>query len=103
MSTENALRTISMQEFAASKGFTQVVPTVRANANGYPYLTFLNENNEAENVYFSKASAESIEPNEDIGPKLKTFQIGFTKNEAGEERIKIISNSSRKNLADLLS
>jgi len=103
MSAQNALRTVSVSEFAASKGFTQIIPTIRANVNGYPFVTFINDNNEAENVYFSKSSAESIELNEDISTKLKTFQIGFTTNEAGEERVKIISNSGRRDLSSLLS
>ena len=41
-------------------GFTQFVKLVRCNSNGYPYITFINDNNEATNVYFSKAASTMV-------------------------------------------
>ena len=46
-------------EFIRKEGFIEVVNGVRWNKNDYPYLTFLNPNNEADNVYFSVAESEN--------------------------------------------
>ena len=45
---------ISIREFASSRGITQIIPIVRTNVNGYPYLTMVDSKNVAENVYFPK-------------------------------------------------
>lgn len=92
----------TVKEFAKSKGFVQVAPTVRVNTNGYPFVTFINSKNEAENIYLSKKAAEGVNAGTPVGDILKSHQIGHTKNEAGEARVKLISNSERLSLADLL-
>ena len=97
------MKVLSIKEFVAEKGFTQLAPTVRTNTNGYPFLTFINAKNEAENVYFSRKAAQAINAGTPVTKDmLATYQIGFTTNEAGEERIKLISNSARVELSDLL-
>lgn len=92
---------LTIKEFIAQKGFTSIVPVVRENINKYPYLTFITKDNEAENIYFSKQSPVAVGQVVDKDFMSK-FQIATVKNEAGEERIKLISNSSRVSLADLL-
>lgn len=54
----NPVTVSTVKEYATNNGFTQIVPTVRANENGYTYLTFINADNKAENVYFSKEAAK---------------------------------------------
>jgi Na+-transporting NADH:ubiquinone oxidoreductase subunit NqrA len=94
----------SIKEFAAAKGFTTVASHVRVNTNGYPYVTFINEKNEAENVYFSKKGAESVSEGTTVTAELlKQFQIGTTTNAAGEERVKLISNSERVSLMEMFA
>lgn len=48
----------TVQAFMKMKNFVSVHKSVRANANGYPFITFINDKNEAENIYFSKAGSE---------------------------------------------
>lgn len=98
--TKKSLDTMSVREFAQMKNFTQVVPTTRVNKKGYPYLTFINDKNEAENVYFSKAAAVGLSAGMPVD--LKQYQVAETENAEGESRFKLISNSSRVNLADIL-
>lgn len=100
---KSALVTESVKEFAKSKGFVSIVPTVRANEHGYPYITFIDKDNKAENIYFSRAAAQAVPAGTVVDKALlEKYQIGYTKNAAGEERIKLISNSTRVDLDTLL-
>lgn len=92
----------SLKEFAAENNFKTVAPTVRENSNGYPFVTFINTENVAENVYFSKAAEKYKAGTPVTSEMLKTLQIGVVRNEAGETRTKLISNSERLELAELL-
>ena len=91
-----------ISEFCSKKGFVQVVRTIRANTNGYKFLTFINASNEAENIYCSKALSSKLIAGEELSADdARSMQIAYTTNEAGEERIKLISNSERASVADL--
>lgn len=92
-----------IKQFAQEKDFKQIVPTVRANTNKYPYLTFIDSKNVAENVYFSKNGAKLVKEGDTVTKDmLAMFQVAETENEAGEKRMKLISNSERIELSDLL-
>lgn len=97
------LKVESIKDFAKSKGFMQLAPAVRINTNGYPFITFIDSNNVAENIYFSKAAAEQVDEGTPVDKTLLSrHQIGITKNADGEERVKLISNSERVDLFSLL-
>lgn len=91
----------SIQEFAAEKGFVQFIPTVRANTQGYPFITFIDADNKAENIYFSKAGASTVTVGESVD--LRKFQIGETTNGTGEVRMKLITNSERVSLSAMFA
>lgn len=97
------MNTLSVKEFVKSKNFVSIVPSIRTNTNGYPYLTFIDKDNKAENIYFSKASSENLADgvvvNKDF---LSTFQVAVTLNADNQERIKLVSNSNRVSLDMLL-
>jgi len=98
-----SLKAMSIKDFAKSKGFMQLAPTVRINTNGYPFITFIDSNNVAENIYFSKSAAEQVAEGTPVDKGLLArHQIGITTNAEGEERIKLISNSERVDLFSLL-
>lgn len=102
-SLQPALRTMSVKEFATERSFKSIVPTVRANENGYPYITFIDKDNKAENIYFSRAAAQAVPAGTVVDKAmLEKYQIGFTTNGEGEERVKLISNSTRIDLDTLL-
>ena len=104
ISTENTKTLVAetIKEFVAKHNFTSVVPVVRTNTNGYPFVTFITEDNKAENVYFSKSASEQVDNGTPVNKDmLAKYQIGYTTNEAGEKRIKLISNSERVGLADM--
>ncbi len=97
------LKAMSIKDFAKSKGFMNIVPRVRINENGYPYVTFIDSDNKAENIYFSKKAAEQVAEGTPVDASLLAkHQIGITTNAEGEERIKLISNSERVDLFSLL-
>lgn len=99
---ENNLITYSVQEFAVNNQFISLVPTVRVNENGYPYITFIDVNNKAENIYFSKESSKAVAAGTVVDKQLLTnYQIGITTNAAGEKRTKLVSNSNRVDIASL--
>lgn len=103
LTTQKALVVMTVKELATKKGFTQIVPQVRVNENGYPFVTFIDGNNKAENIYFSKEASRAVAAGTVVNKALlDSYQIGITHNAAGEERIKLISNSGRVDLADLL-
>ena len=97
------METQSIKQFCNSKGFTQLTPSIRMNANGYPFLTFIDANNVAENVYFSKNAAKSVAVGQALSKELLSqWQIASTINADGELRIKIISNSERIDINSFL-
>ena len=103
MEKNNPLVAMTVKEFVAKKGFTQIVPVVRVNENGYPYITFIDGANKAENIYFSKAASKAVTAGTPVDKAmLSVYQIGMTTNAAGEERIKLISNSERVDISSLL-
>lgn len=97
------LKVLTLKEFCASKGFTQLAPSVRVNENGYPFITFIDANNVAENVYFSKAASQAVAAGTPIDKAmLSVYQIGVTTNADGAERMKLITNSDRVDISSLL-
>lgn len=101
--TTTGLKAMSIMDFAKSKGFVNIVPRVRINTNGYPYVTFIDSANQAENIYFSKSAAEQVAEGTPVDKGLLArHQIGITTNAEGEERIKLIPNSERVDLFSLL-
>lgn len=104
--TNPTLVVVSVKDFMKSNGFTQVHNEVRQNSNGYPFITFINGKNEAENIYFSKKAAEL--PSAKLGSPIakgyfEDFGVAETKNDAGEVRIKLVrkGDSSRLDMDDL--
>lgn len=99
----NNLPTFTIKEFCVKQGFTQIVPVVKTNINGYPYLTFIKGDNTAENIYFSRKASVALDAGVPVTKDMiKVYQIGLTKNEKGEERFKLISNSERIDIDSLL-
>lgn len=99
----NTLHTISVKEFAKSNNFTSIAPSIRTNSNGYPYITFIDASNKAENVYFSKASSSTLGAGRPVTKELlASYQVAETKNAEGEVRMKLVSNSSRVSIDSLL-
>ncbi len=81
-------------------GYSQVIPELRRNTNGYPYLSFIaqvNGANVSENIYFSKGAA-LLCPEGDRVPLtaefITSFQVTITVNGDGEERVKLSRKGS---------
>ena len=93
----------TVKEFVTENGFVEIAREVRANSNGYPFVTFINGQNIATNVYFSQNAAGTVEAGQPITRELiADLQIVFVKNADGEDRIKISRKStSRLSLEDL--
>jgi hypothetical protein len=98
------MKIIAIREFASSRGITQIIPTVRTNVNGYPYLTMINGKNEAENVYFSKNAATMVVAGSVLSKEeLKSLNFATTTNAAGDERTKIVSATERVDIDSLFA
>lgn len=108
MSTEaqqpDKLVTESIKSFANNQGFTQIHSTIRTNTNGYNYMTFIDADNKAENVYFSKNSSSTVKAGQTVTKELLAdLVVAHVKNAEGESRIKITRKSTtRIDLADML-
>ncbi len=66
------------------------VSIVRVNTNGYPFVTLLTEDGDAENLYLSKNLAASASQG-DNPAKFKDCTVKSVTNAAGEERLKLCS------------
>lgn len=102
--TTDVIETATVKEFIGMFGFIQINPSVSTNVNGYPFVTFINAQNVAENVYFSKKLASKYPKGTPIGAGFfNSLQIAKTSNVAGETRFKICSTGgSRLTLMDIL-
>lgn len=93
----------TIKEFCIAKSFVQLGKSIRTNNNGYPFITFIDKDNKAENIYFSKAAGESVGAGQPVTKDLlATLQVATTQNADGETRIKLISNSDRLDISSLL-
>lgn len=102
--TEAPLERIEVRDWMISNKMVQTNQAVGENENGYPFVTFIDVNNVAHNIYFSKKAALSVA----LGtPIIKGFFAVFviveTKNAKGEERTKLATRgeSVRMDIDDL--
>jgi hypothetical protein len=58
---------MTVKEFFNAEGITSIVPFVRVNANGYPFVTLLNASNEANNLYFASNIAKEYPEGTPVG------------------------------------
>ena len=99
------MKILSLREFCTSKNFVEIHKSVRENTNGYPFVTFMDKNNKAENIYFTKSQSANFAEGMLLTPSImKDLQIAVVKNAQGEERIKLCGKgeSNRLSLDDLL-
>lgn len=78
---------------------------ISENTNGYPFITFINGANKAENIYFSKRASANVSAGMLVTPSLiADLQIATVTNANGEERVKLCGKgeSNRLDLSDLL-
>ena len=75
------------------KGIIKNISKLHVNANGYPFVTLVNSERKAFNLYFSRNSGQAVidtfQEGESVIPFLKDARIVLTQNEKGEERYKI--------------
>lgn len=99
---ETALQSISVKDFMIQQGFVSVASKVRKNTNSYPYITFINKDNVADNIYFSKNAALRVAEDDKIAKGFfEPFIIVLTENVEGEKRFKIATGDNRVELNDL--
>ena len=85
------MESISLKQYCQDNQIAQI-SAVRANQNGYPFLTLINKDKEADNIYFSKNAASKIELGQPANLFAKQLFIVQTQNEAGESRTKLSFN-----------
>lgn len=104
-SNSNNLNPIPLKDYYKSKGFTQIHNSIRANEKGYPYITFIDGNNKAENIYFTKSATKKVVLDQVIDSDLlKSLYIVDTINSDGEARTKLsFGDSMRLSLDELFS
>ena len=104
MSVGEFCKTFVSQDSEGNKiiGLTQIVPKVRVNSNGYPYVTFINKANVATNIYFTVNASDTVSEGQDLRDIADDLQIVFVQNADGEDRIKLSRKStSRLSVEDL--
>ena len=97
------MKTLSIKEFAQANNIASYAQTIRENANGYLFVTFISATNEATNIYFSKAMSEKICAGDDTRATLKDHGCSIAEyvTKDGEDRLKLCGNSERGNIEDL--
>lgn len=78
----------SLKSYCETKGY-DMVSRVRANVNGYKYVTLIDSQNpgEPENLYLGQRYSETVEVNDSL-PIGELF-VSETLNAAGETRLKL--------------
>lgn len=81
----------TLKEFSKAQGFTGVIPTVKTNTNGYPYLVFI-KGEDTECVYFSKTLSASLAAGQVLAKAdFADMRARLVTNASGEQRYKICS------------
>ena len=98
------MKTMSVSEFCAANNLVEVAKSVRVNANGYPYITFIDSSNVAFNLYLSiSLSSEIAEGTEIRRGFFNDKVIAETENAEGEKRFKLAHKESlRIELSEIL-
>lgn len=98
------MKTLTISEFCATNNLVEVAKQVRENSNGYLFVTFIDSNNVALNLYLSKSLCEEIAVNTLITKGFFSNKVvAETSNEAGELRFKLAhKDSQRLDLSDIL-
>ena len=98
------MQTLSISEFCKQQNFVEVAKSTRKNSNDYGFITFINSDNEATNIYFSKSLDAEIEENTPIKRGFFADKvIVITENAEGESRYKIShKDSQRLSIEDIL-
>ena len=82
---------IKLTTFASQNGYN-AVSKVRANTNGYKYVTLADsETGNTENIYLGTRFSETVEVGEKL--TLTELYVTETENSAGEKRWKITDKS----------
>lgn len=102
--TSKELDSTSIKQFCLDNDFVQIGTKIRANVNDYLYLTFINSENEALNVYFSVNASDEVEEGQDVtGELLNSLQVFYVTNSQGDSRVKLgFKSSKRLNIFELL-
>ena len=97
------LNMYSVKDFCNSNNLIEVAKKIRANSNGFLFITFINNNNEAFNIYLSKRLCEDYSEGDSIVKGFFNDKIIIeTLNEEGETRLKLsYKDSQRHNLSEL--
>jgi hypothetical protein len=103
MSNTNQFQSIA--DFAKANNITQIAKIVRINANKYPFLTFITDDNKAINVYFgSSIGNEYAEDMPVTREMLADLQIYHYVADDNTQRMRLVrkGDSVRVSIADLL-
>lgn len=99
--------TFTLKEFCAKHNFIQVNNEVSVNKNGYPFVTFIDGDNKAENIYFASTISEDYTAGQPISVKDGFFNeliiiMAETKNNGVLPKLCKEGGNRRESLADLL-
>jgi hypothetical protein len=96
---------LSLSNFVEKYNFTEIVPEIRKNSNGYPFVTFLNSKNVATNVYFGSSISDSYSEGTKITSEmLKGLQAYEYLREDGGLGLRLVSKNAgnRVSISSLL-
>jgi hypothetical protein len=87
--TNKPMRNISVKQFMTEFGFVEICKDVRENKNHYPFLTFMDADNQATNIYFSVGAAANVTKGLLVDKDLISKHQITIYTMDGEERVKI--------------
>jgi hypothetical protein len=94
-----------LAEFVRENSITEIVKNINVNKNGYSFVTFIDKDNKAMNVYFGSSIASNYKLNQPVTKELLAeLQIYAYITEDGEPRLRLVNKGAdnRVAIADLL-
>lgn len=97
---------LNLREFCSNQGFVQLYPDVRTNSNDYPFITFMDSKNVAENIYFGKELGNSFVLGQILDKSdfddLRFTLVSYDDEREDQWKIAKKGTSSRVSIADLI-
>lgn len=97
---------LSLREFVANYAITEIIPEIRENSNGYSFITFVNDRNDAENVYFGSSIAKDYSAGTPVTramlDRLQIYQYAREDGKQGLRLVRKAGNESKVSIDTLL-
>ena len=90
----------TLKSYCVEQGFTAVSPSIRENANGYPFITLL-KGKDAENIYFGVEASSEVSAGTPTTEVFAKLYVTTVENKDGESRVKLTFKEGKSTYLDI--